>query len=300
MPVSRTSDGATPRYPRIDGLRAQLYGLPLRMLVRRPLARNRPIYFCSFPKTGRTWLRFLLCRYIDDLFKLGIDPDLASMFAIIPNLSLHQRRGVMVFRLRGDDRVPMVLASHAPFDNARFAVGTDLLLMIRGVHDVVVSSYFHSTRQRREAERFNGSLADFIEDPYKGVARLARYYNGWAEQLPNSRVCVTTYERLQSQPDDEVAAVLEFLGLPVDLDALARARVQASFDSMQSLERTGGIEGQEYDRSDPESLRMRKGQVGGYRVYLDDAEIARINSLCRDQLSPRALHLFADNGLDIG
>ncbi len=300
MPVARTIDGATPRNPRLDALRAYLYGFPLRMLVKQPLARNRPVYFCSYPKTGRTWLRFLLSRYLDDVFDLGVDANLTNMFSIIPNLSLHQRRGLANFKLRGDKRAPMLLASHDPFDNSRFAVGTDVLLMVRGAHDVIVSSYFHSTRQRRESERFRGTLSEFIEDPFKGVARFTRYYNGWVEQLANGRSYVTSYERLATDTPSEVTSILEFLELPVDVSAISRAQADASFGAMQSRERDEGITGQKYDRADPESLRMRKGKVGGYRDYLDGREIARIDTLCREQLTPLARRVFDENSLMIG
>jgi alcohol sulfotransferase len=299
MPISRTIDGSRPRNPRLDALRAYLYGFPLRLAVSRPIARNRPVYLCSYPKTGRTWLRYLLAAYMDDVLGLGRGINLTNMFGVIPNLSLHQQRGIAGFRLRGDERAPLLLATHAAYDSTTFARSADVLLLLRGVHDVVVSSFFHATRQRREAERFRGSLSSFIDDPYKGLPRFVHYHNAWAEQVGRRHAHVATYESLHAEPLAALRAILEFLELPIDEDALERAREHASFDAMQSEELERGIGGQHYDRSDPEALRVRKGRIGGYREYLAEGDIARISAECRRQLTPRALDMFARYGLDI-
>ena len=80
---------------------------------------------------------------------------------------------------------------------------------------------------------------------------------------------------------------------------MERARARAAFDQMQSLERNRGIKGQQYDRTDPESLRVRKGRVGGYTDYLDEEDISRITEACRAQLTPAARELFELHGLAI-
>ena len=299
MPISRTIDGSRPRSPRLDALRAYLYGFPLRLAVSRPIARNRPVYLCSYPKTGRTWLRYLLAAYMDDVLGLGQGIDLANMFGVIPNLSLHQRRGIAAFRLRGDERAPLLLATHAAYDSTTFTRAADVLLLLRGVHDVIVSSFFHATRQRREPERFRGSLSEFIDDPYKGLPRFVHYHNAWAEQVGRRPVHVATYESLQAEPLVALRAILEFLQLPIEETALERARAHASFDAMQSEERERGIGGQHYDRSDPEALRVRKGRIGGYKEYLAEDEVGRISAECRRHLTPGALDLFAGYGLEI-
>lgn len=299
MPVARTIDGSTPRHPRLDALRARVYGVPLRMAVSKPFVRNRPVYFCSYPKTGRTWLRFLLSDYMARVFELDTDVDLSNMFEVLPNLSMHRRRGIRAFAYRDDLRVPLVLATHAPFDAALFARRTDIVLLLRGVHDVIVSSYFHSTRQRRESERFRGSLCDFIDDPYKGVARFARYYNDWAVQVGRAPSLIATYERLHSDQEAALLALLEFLRLPLDNDALTAAREAAAFDAMKSLERREGVDGRRHDPSDPEAMRVRKGRVGGYTEYLDGRDIERISQLCHRTMSAQALDLFERNGLRI-
>jgi alcohol sulfotransferase len=40
------------------------------------------------------------------------------------------------------------------------------------------------------------------------------------------------------------------------------------------------------DANNPASFKTRRGKVGGYRDYFDDGEIAQIDRLVAEQLSP--------------
>src|SRR3546814_10093390 len=53
---------------------------PLRLAAARADA-----FLVSYPKSGRTWLRYLLSCYFAESAKLGFEPDLTSTFRILPN-----------------------------------------------------------------------------------------------------------------------------------------------------------------------------------------------------------------------
>jgi len=40
------------------------------------------------------------------------------------------------------------------------------------------------------------------------------------------------------------------------------------------------------DRSNPDSYKVRRAKVGGYRDYFDDLEIERLDEVVRSKLSP--------------
>jgi hypothetical protein len=271
----------------------------LRRAVTKAAAGGRAAYLCSYPKTGRTWFRFMLSTYIDLALECGIGVDLTSMFSVLPNLSTHRLRGISKFRLRGDARAPLVLASHLPYEPYLFEVDNDVVFILRDVRDVVVSSYFHATRQRRQAERYHGEIDEFIADPHKGVSRFVRYHNSWANALTRHRALVLTYEGMKSDPVSTLASAARFLDLPIVDTAVATAVKRADFSRMQALEQRSGIEGQQYDPSAPESRRMRRGEVGGYHRYLSADGIAEIARRCREELSPGARRLFEQHGLEI-
>ncbi len=67
---------------------------------------------------------------------------------------------------------------------------------------------------------------------------------------------------------------------------------------MQQSEQKSGIPGHDYDRADTESLRMRKGKAGGFGDYLDDDDIALIEKRCGEELSPAAMELVRQTGVE--
>lgn len=50
-------------------------------------ARDLDALLMSYPKSGRTWLRFILANYFAAIVKTGEPVDLHTMFAFLPNLA---------------------------------------------------------------------------------------------------------------------------------------------------------------------------------------------------------------------
>lgn len=242
----------------------------------------------SFPKCGRTWLRFAMANYFAEAFRLRIAPDLHTMFSIIPNFDADPVRGMPSFAYsHARPAMPLICVSHAA------AAATPLLPIIflaRDPRDVVVSNYFHATRHKK---RFTGTIAEFIDEPTHGLDGYIHYLNQWAAFLSRTRHHVTSYECMSAAGGDELTRILEFLGLRVHEEHLATALRRSTFDSMHAHERAEGIPKHDYDRSDTESMRMRKGVAHGYGDYLTSEQIALIERRCRTGLSAKALQIIA-------
>ena len=194
----------------------------------------------SYPKSGRTWFRFILSSYLVSLF--GLDPalDLHSTFTVMPNFDLDPARGLPAFGFADHlPPVPLIAVSHRPYSRLWFHQ-RPIVYMLRDPRDVLVSSYFHATRQKH---RFSGDIDAFLNDPAQGVAGLTDYLNGWAAGLKHSPHIVLSYEKLSQDPISETARVLTFLGLEVKPNLLAAAVEAARFQNMQKLELSKGLPG---------------------------------------------------------
>jgi alcohol sulfotransferase len=272
--------------------------------LRRALARGRLMlaaesadaFLASYPKSGRTWFRFILANYLNMAAGLGVDVDLRSMFAILPNFDLDPVRGIPAFRGAGHQQVPKVLVSHLPYRRLLYR-RRPVVFMVRDPRDLMVSAYFHATRHKH---RFSGDASAFLRDPRQGLPHLIAYLNGWAAGLARHRHHVVTYERLSAEPEAVTAETLAFLGLPVDAGIVRRAVAASRFETMRSLELTEGIPAHAYDRSDTESLRMRRGKVGGFADYLAPSDIAWLETTCVARLHPAARRLVAATGCTLG
>lgn len=280
----------------------QMLPEPMRKLLRslraernlhflRKQAPGADAFLISFPKCGRTWLRFALSNYFAESLRLPIEPDLQTTFQILPNFDRDPVRGIPAFRF-GKNRpdLPLVLVSHRSYDRSLIA-DRPVIFLVRDPRDVVVSAYFHATRHKH---RYAGTIGDFIEDDAQGLGSYIRYLNGWAAGLRNGRSHVTSYERMSADPAAELRQILLFLERPVDEAALAYAVEKSSFGAMRSKEKQTGIPGHQYDLKDQESLRMRRGKPGGFTDYLSEGEVARVLERCRAELTPQARELLSE------
>ncbi|WP_150291993.1 sulfotransferase domain-containing protein [Sphingobium estronivorans] len=262
----------------------------------RLAAARADAFLVSYPKSGRTWLRYLLSCYLAESAQLGFEPDLTSTFRVLPNFDRDPVRGIDAFVGRSSDAaLPLILVSHLPY-RERLFLDRPVLFLVRDPRDVIVSAYFHATRHKKT---FAGDIAAFLNEPKYGLAALTGYLNGWADGLAGRPHHLISYEHMLAQPAPTVAGILSFLGVEPEGDLVARAVAAAQFDRMRDKERDGGIPGHDYDRNDDQSLRMRSGKAGTFGELLNADQADLVLERCRAELSPRALRLLAATGVDL-
>lgn len=249
-------------------------------------------FLVSYPKSGRTWLRYLLSLYMARVYDLGFEPDLRSTFRILPNYDLDQERGLPSAERHKDSDMPLVAVSHRDYDADLFGQ-TPVIMLLRDPRDVIVSSYFHQTRHKH---RFEGDIPEFLECEQYGAASIADYHNSWAAGLEGRRSLVISYEDMSADAHAVVRQTLEFLGVPVNEAVLDEAVRKAQFDKMRKKEKQTGIPGHEYNREDADASRVRRGKVAGYTDYLGPEEDARVQALFAQHLTDAATALYRRTG----
>ncbi|MEW9857046.1 sulfotransferase domain-containing protein [Novosphingobium sp. M1R2S20] len=260
----------------------------------RAAAMRADAVLVSFPKSGRTWLRYLLSCYLAELAELGFQPDLATTFRVLPNFDRSPHRGVEGF-VGKRPNLPLILVSHLPFDERLF-LDRPVIFLVRDPRDVIVSAYFHATRHKRV---FDGPVGAFLDDPTYGLPALISFTNGWAGALTTRRHLVRSYEALHSDTEEAVTGILHFLGVSVDDGALERAIALAQFDRMRKREQEQGIPDHEYDRADAQSLRMRSGKAQAFGDVLSPTEADHVLEACARGLTAHGRALLAATGVDL-
>ena len=208
----------------------------------------------SYPKSGRTWFRFMVASYLNDRFDLGLKMDLHTVLAIVPQYLADRSQGRGRYRFGDRPEVPFLVVSHLPYRRLLFA-RKDVVFLVRDPRDVMVSAYFHWTRHSRE---FAGWIADLLRDPQYGMPSLVSYLNGWADGLSRHRHIVVAYEQLSRDTYAVLDAVMRFLRVGVDRNMLQLAIAGASLEAMREVEVERGHPGPEYDRSDIQSWLVRE------------------------------------------
>lgn len=255
----------------------------------RQAAKRADCLLVSYPKSGRTWLRYIMSSYLNEVHKVGVDIDLKTTFRIVPNFDLDLERGIPAFESHlSASGMPMILVTHLRHNRWLFQ-RRPIVFLVRDPRDVMVSSYFHATRHKK---RYDGDMSAFLKDSSQGLKSLIDYLNNWARALKDHPHLVTSYEKLTVDPNAALTSVVNFIGCPVSPEAATNAVAQSSFKSMRESEVSVGIPGHDYDRTDEKSLRMRRGKVGGFHDYLTKEHISYIDHAVSKRLSTDAKKLL--------
>ncbi len=245
----------------------------------------------SFGKSGRTWLRVMLSRFyqlrhgLAERHLLGFD-----------NLHLRNRAIPRIFFTH--DNYTKDYTGHA--DSKADYYDKKVVLLVRHPADVAVSQYQqwrHRMRPNKKAlNAYPGhdeavSLAEFVIERPAGLRKVIDFMNGWAREMPRlPQLLVVRYEDLRARPEATLGELLAFMGTPGTEDEIRAAVAFASFENMQKMEagRTFWSSRRMLPRdpNNPQSFKVRRGKVGGYRDDFTAAESRRIDALVQAELDP--------------
>jgi hypothetical protein len=116
--------------------------------------------------------------------------------------------------------------------------------------------------------------------------------NLWAEDAPHMEtLLLVTYESMRRDAGGELGRVLDFLGTLGTPEEIRTAVEFASVENMRKMEseRKFWLSGGRMlpkDKNNPNSYKVRKAKVGGYRDYFDDDQARRIDDVIARTLSP--------------
>ncbi len=255
--------------------------------------RRADIVFVSFGKSGRTWLRVM----VSHLFRVMYDlPENAILgFDNFHNL---------------DRRVPKTFFTHDNYikDFTGDALtktpfyDRPVVLLARDPRDVAVSQFFQwKFRIKPTKVAINNypprgsdiNLFDFVMGDNGGsMQAVTDYLNLWAKECDRvQRFHLLRYEDLRARPGEELRGLLDFMGVDA-ADAHVDAAVEySSYENMKKMEsqstfRLAGGRMMPRDKDNPDSYKVRRAKVGGYRDYFTDEEVAAIDARLAETLDP--------------
>lgn len=153
-----------------------------------------------------------------------------------------------------------------------------IIFLHRDPRDTAVSGYYQVDRRRGG---YDGSLSEFIRDPHHGVEKIARYNALWLElAATRPKMLPVAYEDLHADAVGTLAKIADFVGRRIARSDLVAVVERHTFEQMQQREKTGDFaavyKGRlgATDANDPDSYKVRRGKIGGYRDELSREDIA--------------------------
>ncbi|MGD2055266.1 MAG: sulfotransferase domain-containing protein [Gammaproteobacteria bacterium] len=254
--------------------------------------RQADIVIVSFGKSGRTWLRVMLSRLyqvkhgLAQRYLIGFD-NFHSMNRAIPKIFFTHDNYIKDYTGNADSKKDFY--------------GHKVVLLARDPRDVAVSQFFQwqyrMKPNKKILNRYPGqgeevSMFDFLMDRDAGLPKVIEFMNLWARERERMKgFFLLRYEDLRAAPQDTLRALLEFMGTPGTAEEIREAVEFSSYENMKKMEqkKTFWLSGGRMvpkDRDNPNTYKVRRAKVGGYRDYFDDEQVARIEALVNTTLSP--------------
>jgi len=245
--------------------------------LRAPVVRLRhrklhdeDTFVISYPRSGSTWLRFLLYESLS-----GEPSEFERVHLSIPAVGKHFDAP----RLLPDGG--RLIGSHEMFcDGPR-----KIVYIVRDPRSIVISQYRLRRRQGVEQRDFQTFVEAFATGRGNPFGSWAEHTSYWLSGESAQRGCLhlVKFEDLRNDPEASLSAALRFLGTHQNPEAVATVVSNNTVEEMQAKE----------DRAPQEVFRRAKrhdvrfvnsGLVGGWSSRLTSAQKQLIEINARDEM----------------
>lgn len=247
---------------------------------RKALFHLPDIYVVSYPKSGRTWLKVLLGKW------MCLQYNQPEEF-ILHSSQLSARCGLPIIAFNHNGSQMEAKKSHQELRPGKSSFkDKKVILLRRDIKDTLVSAYFQAVKRDG---LFQGPISEFIRSPLFGVQKILAFYRHWDNNVNTPKDFLQIrYEEMHENPARVLIKVLRFIGIEgieeINAHAVDEAVEYASFNNMRTLEakrrfNTHALLPQNPD--DPESFKVRQGKTGAYGQYLSKEDIDYIDGMER-------------------
>lgn len=257
----------------MSNLKKQLAAYARTVTKRQAAARGLTVYpddtfLVSFPRSGNTWSRFLVCNLMNP-----DDPvDFAQLESRIPEIY-----DVTDRKLRTFPR-PRIIKSHECFD-PRYK---KIIYIVRDPRDVLISYYEFQLKRRVISD--DCSLEDFV--PRFMESEIEPKIGTWRDHVVSwtatrggqKNFLLVRYEDMLADTQKASTKIASFLGLDSNPERIARAVALSTADRMRKLEKEQSRQWKETKNTRQDKPFVRKAASGGWRSILPERCVAQIES----------------------
>lgn len=188
------------------------------------------VFLVSYPKSGNTWLRFLIANAIKVHYRIDQDVNFFTILGIIPS-----PRGKINLQPTcpfGRTDLSRIIKSHSAYHPYYYRV----ILLVRDPRDVMVSYYHYLKGLKRISEAT--TISELIRDDKYGIMSWVKHSKSWYfDHNPASqRIKIFRYEDFLEDTKLQLFLLMESLGIIMDNGSLEEAITLSSKERMKASE----------------------------------------------------------------
>ena len=200
----------------------------LPVVYRHTTVSSRDAFLVSYPKSGNTWLKFMLTYLLS-----GKEADFDRDSTVVADVGSHRATPGL---LPGGGRL---IKSHEPYWGPQKRVYRKAIYLVRDGRDVAISYYYMAQRRRWYDGDLQNFLSSFLGRGVDGFGPWHEHVESWlASPLQQSgSLLVLKYEDFLKEPVPNLCSAMEFLGRPVTPEQAEEAAGAYSAEKMRERER---------------------------------------------------------------
>lgn len=188
------------------------------------------VFLVSYPKSGNTWLRFLIANAIKVHYRIDQDVNFFTIEGIIPS-----PRGKINLQPTGPfgrTDLSRIIKSHSAYHPYYYRV----ILLVRDPRDVMVSYYHYLKGLKRISEAT--TISELIRDDKYGIMSWVKHSKSWYfdHNPAGQRIKIFRYEDFLEDTKLQLFLLMEYLGIIMDNGSLEEAITLSSKERMKASE----------------------------------------------------------------
>jgi hypothetical protein len=215
--------------------------------------RPTDVFVGSYPRSGSTWLRFMLLEIL-----AGKASGFANTNEMLPDVGKHEA-GASV--LPGSGRL---IKTHEPFR----AEYRKAIYLVRDPRDVALSEFAYQKALGVVQDDFDLYMERFLQAGVNPFGSWVGHATSWMDAADAGRAQILTvnFEELKRKPHEELGRIVDFLDMPE-----VKARIPAAIEN-NSVARMKEKEKANPQRASAKGRFIRSGSAGGWRSALTDQQ----------------------------
>lgn len=261
------------------------------------MAKKNIIWIASFPKSGNTWMRFLLNALMhkkSEITDLNIDgkisgactskPMMKDFWGDQPDIGSFYQTRADAFRKLSDSRdegKKLLMKTHSAYANYKGCpqitpdVSVAGILVVRNPFDTLASCMNHFGFDEDQAFNFLSNLASAINQTDKHYPVLCTNWDGYFKSwLLNAEFPLLSlrYEDLLNKPISQCIRLNKFFNLKVSENDIVDAITGTRFDKLKKIEQDKGFS----EASEKSAGFFNRGEANYFSEVLSPRTIDKV------------------------
>lgn len=228
--------------------------------VHRPLAwirhrgiRPTDVFVASYPRSGNTWLRFMLYEIL-----VGQSSSFVNIHQLVPDIG-QQDAALPLLAQSG-----RLIKTHEPYRREY----RKAIYLVRDARDVALSEFAYQKALGVIPDDFEVYLQRFLRGQVNPFGSWVEHVNSWmmAKDDERAEILLVRYDKLRRDPEESLAAMMEFLAVNVERQVIQRAIANNSVEKMRVKEKANP------QKASAKGRFIREGAVGGWSEAFTPAQ----------------------------